>query len=110
LAAAISRGGIEKERMPSPSSGSWERSIGAATLTACFNPLRAGLRDGVRRVRSAFRDGDYPMIEAVRVGDSYFVCDGHKRVAAARRDRVEFVDADVTRVVVTCPPSTRALP
>ena len=41
-----------------------------------------------------------PPIEALQVGDDYYVVDGHNRVAAARRaDGVE-IDADITQLLV----------
>jgi hypothetical protein len=53
-----------------------------------------------RITRANDRLATLPPIEAVQVGDDYYVVDGHNRVAAARRaDGVE-VDADVTQLLV----------
>jgi hypothetical protein len=41
-----------------------------------------------------------PPVELVRVGDDYYVADGHNRVAAARRLGAAEIDADVTQLVV----------
>lgn len=41
-----------------------------------------------------------PPVELVQVGDEYYVNDGHNRVAAARRNGVVEVDADVTELVL----------
>ena len=53
-----------------------------------------------RLTRANDRLATLPPIEAVQVGDDYFVVDGHNRVAAARlADGVE-IDADVTQLLV----------
>ena len=41
-----------------------------------------------------------PAIELVQVGDDYYVADGHNRVAAARRNGVLDIDADVTQLIL----------
>ena len=41
-----------------------------------------------------------PVIELVQVGDDYYVADGHNRVAAARRNGVLDIDADVTQLIL----------
>lgn len=56
----------------------------------------------MRRSIEEIRDSDGPgldeLIEVIRIGDAYFVSDGPKRVAIAREDRREFVDANVSRL------------
>lgn len=64
----------------------------------CFHPLRPTLRESTAAVRAAFADGAVPAIDVFKVGDAYFVSDGHKRVAAARAAGTEFVDAQVTEI------------
>jgi hypothetical protein len=64
----------------------------------CFHPLRPALRDSTAAVRATFADGAVPAIDVFKVGDAYFVSDGHKRVAAARAAGTEFVDAHVTEI------------
>ncbi len=64
----------------------------------CFHPLRPALRRSTAAVREAFADGAVPPIDVFKVGDAYFVLDGHKRVAAARAAGTEFVDAEVTEI------------
>ena len=69
----------------------------------CFHPLRSDLAARVGGVARAFPDGAFPPIDVVRVDRAYFVVDGHKRVAAARRSGVEVIDANVTRIDVATP-------
>jgi hypothetical protein len=61
-----------------------------------FRPRRPGVRARLRRTAEAFPDGGFPPIVATKLGDAYFVVDGHHRVAAARRRGVESIDAEVT--------------
>jgi hypothetical protein len=64
----------------------------------CFNAIRPHLRRAVTAVGRAFADGAVPAIDVVKLGDAYFVSDGHKRIAAARAAGTDFVDADVVEV------------
>ncbi len=49
-----------------------------------------------------------PPVDLVRVGRDYWVVDGHNRVAAARRNGVVGIDADVVELLTTgVAPSTR---
>jgi hypothetical protein len=48
-----------------------------------------------------------PAVELVRLGDEYYVADGHNRVAAALEAGAVAVDADVTELVL---PGMRATP
>jgi hypothetical protein len=41
-----------------------------------------------------------PPVDLVKVGDRYYVTDGHNRVAAARRAGMVGIDADVTELLV----------
>lgn len=41
-----------------------------------------------------------PAVDLVKVGDEYFVADGHNRVAAARQNDAVAIDADVTELVM----------
>jgi ParB-like nuclease domain len=76
----------------------------------CFHPMRRDLAVRVGGVAGAFPDGAFPPIDVVQVDQAYFVVDGHKRVAAARRSGVEVIDANVTRLEVAYPvhPGTQA--
>ena len=57
----------------------------------------------LRSLREAFPDGGFPPIVTVKLGETYFVIDGHHRVALARRDGGETIDADVTEFVARVP-------
>jgi hypothetical protein len=63
-----------------------------------FLPRRPGVRERWTRLEQAFPDGGFPPIVAYRLGDAYFVVDGHHRVAVARQRGLETIDADVTEL------------
>jgi hypothetical protein len=63
-----------------------------------FVPRRPEVRERWRRVESAFPDGAFPPIVVSKLGDAYFVVDGHHRVAIARRRGMETIDAEVTEL------------
>lgn len=53
-----------------------------------------------KRILKAFDSLEtLPPIELVKVGDEYYVVDGHNRVAAAQRAGAVAIDADVTELV-----------
>ena len=54
-----------------------------------------------QRIRSAVDDLSLlPAVDLVKVGDEYYVADGHNRVAAALRAGAVAIDADVTELMV----------
>lgn len=61
-----------------------------------FLPKDFETRERWRRVEQAFPAGDFPPIVVYKVGEVYFVVDGHHRVAVAKQREVEFIDAEVT--------------
>jgi ParB/Sulfiredoxin domain len=63
-----------------------------------FRALRPDVRERRRRVAEAFADGDFPPITVEKLGDAYFVVDGHHRVAVARQRGVTEIDAVVTEL------------
>jgi hypothetical protein len=63
-----------------------------------FQARRPEVSERRRRVEAAFPHGDFPPIVAYKLGDAYFVVDGHHRVAAARRLRMKTIDAEVTEL------------
>ncbi len=63
-----------------------------------FRPQRPLSRSRLASLRSAFPNGGMPAIDVFQVGAAYFVEDGHHRVALAREQRAEFIDAQVTRL------------
>jgi hypothetical protein len=56
------------------------------------------VRDRWRQLERAFPDAAFPPIVAYKLGDAYFVIDGHHRVALARHNRMEMIDAEVTEL------------
>jgi len=75
----------------------------ASSFTRDFRPLHAFSRDRIRSLESAFADGAFPPIVTVKLGEAYFVIDGHHRAALARRRGAEMIDADVTELVARVP-------
>ena len=75
----------------------------ASSFTRDFRPLHAFSRDRMRSLQEAFAEGAFPPIVAVQLGETYFVIDGHHRVALARREGAETIDADVTELVARVP-------
>jgi hypothetical protein len=63
-----------------------------------FLPRRSDIKERWTRIERAFPEGGWPPIVVYKVGNSYFVVDGHHRVAIARQRRNEFIDAEVTEL------------
>jgi hypothetical protein len=61
-----------------------------------FNPLTKVMRDRWERVNQAVL-GDIPLppVQLRKVGDEYFVVDGHHRVSVAKYHGMVFIDAEV---------------
>ena len=53
--------------------------------------------------RAYYQDIDLPPVRLYKVGDAYFVIDGHHRVSVAREQGVDFIDAEVQEVVSRVP-------
>jgi len=53
--------------------------------------------------RAYYQDIDLPPVRLYKVGDAYFVLDGHHRVSVAREQGVDFIDAEVQEVVSRVP-------
>ena len=75
----------------------------ASSFTRDFRPLHAFSRDRLRSLEQAFADGAFPPIVVVKLGETYFVIDGHHRAALARRGGAEMIDADVTELIARVP-------
>jgi hypothetical protein len=61
-----------------------------------FLPARASMAERWKRIDRAFhRAEDFPPIELYKLGDAYFVVDGHHRVSVARYHDVPTVEAAV---------------
>ena len=74
-----------------------------SSFTRDFRPLLPSSRDRLRSLQDAFADGAFPPIVAVKLGEAYFVIDGHHRAALARRGGAEMIDADVTELIARVP-------
>jgi hypothetical protein len=66
----------------------------------CFQVLRSHLEERLDAVRRRWPDGVFPPITVQRIGDGYFVVDGHHRVALAHELGQAAIDARVTAVLV----------
>jgi ParB/Sulfiredoxin domain len=75
----------------------------ASSFTRDFRPLHAFSRDRLRSLEAAFAEGGFPPIVTVKLGEAYFVIDGHHRAALARRSGAEMIDADVTELIARVP-------
>jgi ParB-like nuclease family protein len=75
----------------------------AGAFTRDFRPLHSFSRDRMRSLQEAFAEGAFPPIVTVKLGESYFVIDGHHRAALARRSGAEMIDADVTELIARVP-------
>jgi hypothetical protein len=75
--------------------GSVDRS---ADFRRDFKPQRRLSRSRLAHLRRAFPDGVMPAINVFEVGGTYFVEDGHHRVALARERGADYIDAEVTRL------------
>src|SRR6478672_8480031 len=74
-----------------------------SSFTRDFRPLLSSSRDRMRSLQDGFAEGLFPPIVAVKLGETYFVIDGHHRAALARRSGAELIDADVTELVARVP-------
>ena len=62
-----------------------------------FMPARTSVKERWKRINRAFHRGEeLPPVSLYKVGDFYFVLDGHHRVSVARYHGVEWIDAHVT--------------
>lgn len=63
-----------------------------------FLPRRREMEDRWRSVETAIGEGKFPPIQVYELDGRYFVVDGHHRVAIARQQGMEYIDAEVTRL------------
>jgi hypothetical protein len=70
----------------------------ARDFDGCFRPTHAALRKRIDDIIDADPPTLDEPIDVVRVDRAYFVSDGHKRVAIARREGREFIDARISHM------------
>jgi hypothetical protein len=75
----------------------------ASDFTRDFRPLHPFSRERLRSLAGAFPDGAFPPIVTVKLGETYFVIDGHHRTTLARRRGAKMIDADVTELLARVP-------
>jgi hypothetical protein len=63
-----------------------------------FLPRRGDIQSRWERVERAFDQGDFPPITVFELDGSYFIVDGHHRVAVARQRGIDYIDAEITRL------------
>ena len=75
-----------------------------------FLPARASMGGRWKRIDRAFQRGeDLPPVELYKIGDAYFVLDGHHRVSVARYHEVPMLEASVAEFHPKLP-AARVLP
>ncbi len=75
--------------------GSVDRSV---DFDRFFRTRRRELRRRIDALREVFADRPMPPISVYGAGGLYFVIDGHHRVALARQEKAEYIDAEVTEI------------
>lgn len=79
-----------------------DRIVGTVDRTREFDreflPRTPEVEERWKRVERTFPDGAFPPIVAYELDGSYFIVDGHHRVAIARQRGMTHVDAEVTRL------------
>lgn len=63
-----------------------------------FRPLKKHLRDRWVGIAVHFQDAGWPPIEVFKVGEDYFVLDGHHRTSYARNAGIAFMEANVWEI------------
>ena len=73
-----------------------------------FNPIKEVLASRWRAIYRAHDAGrGLPPVELFKVGDAYFVLDGHHRVSVAREKKIGFIDAQVVESQARVPVTER---
>jgi len=60
-----------------------------------FRPLKKNLRDRWAGVYQSLKDGNWPPISVYKIGNSYYVADGHDRVSVANFNGMKYIQAEV---------------
>lgn len=63
-----------------------------------FLPLSDRLEARWQALENRYPEGGFPPISVFKVGDAYFVADGHHRVAIAKQRKMDFIDAEITEI------------
>jgi len=63
-----------------------------------FLPLRRQDRYRWARIHNLYRDQSLPPVSLIKIGDFYFVRDGHHRISVAKAEKVEYIDAEVVEI------------
>ncbi len=91
-----------------------ERIVGSLNRYQDFDRAflpRRGPSERLRQLERAWRRGEvFPPVTLYKLGDAYFVVDGHHRVAAARHQGGRYIDAEVFEFLPDVPISPRDTP
>lgn len=79
-----------------------DKIIGSVARSSDFDddflPVSKHLEERWQSLEKRFPDGSFPPISVFKVGEAYFVADGHHRVAIAKQRGYSFIDAEITEV------------
>ena len=75
-------------------------SVGrAGDFNRKFQPTHKGIRNRWEQVAKAIYSGvNLPVVELLKVGELYFVEDGHHRLSVMRHQGLEYIDAHVVEI------------
>jgi hypothetical protein len=101
--------GFESERLLGPRVVALDAIVGtidrARDFVRSFRPTSRRVRSRWEHIAAAMRRGEaLPPVDLVKVGEIYFVRDGHHRVSVARALGLSDIDAHVTEVVTRVNP------
>ena len=81
--------------------------VGSAARTSDFDddflPLKPHIKRRWENLEHLYPNSDFPPITVYKVGDAYFVIDGHHRVAIAKQRETEMIDAEITEIHTDLP-------
>jgi len=84
-----------------------EAWIATTISTGPFLPLR-GEDERQKRIEEALARGEVlPPVKLYKIGEVYFVVDGHHRVSAAKKAGAKFIDAEVVELLSDVPLSPK---
>lgn len=105
LDAVVNNGQIKNQHALGVRTVAIDQIVGSTARTndfdRLFNPRNDSSRDRWRNVDKANYAGvSLPPVELRKVGEQYFVVDGHHRISVARHHGQNFIDAHVTEMVI----------